>query len=343
MLDTIAKNFSLKSHPDSEVELVGELPSEFVATYRGEALGHLASHVELPGFRKGRIPHDLLVKHVGEVAVLEEAIEHAMRDLYPALIKQYDLDPVGRPQISITKLAPGNPVGLTIRTAVFPELTLPDYKTIAAGILEDEVKEPTDEEVEKTISTILESRSTEKDAEGKPILPELTDDFAKSLGDFATVSAFKEKLRDHMKQEGARIAKDKRRAALIDAILAKTTVETPRVFVESELEKMVAQMKDDIKRFGMTFEDYLKRTNKTEEALREEMRDDAKKRAKLQLTLNAIAEKESVKISAEEIEKEASHILEHFKDADRERVHIYVESVLRNEKTLTILEEVRAK
>ena len=120
--------------------------------------------------------------------------------------------------------------------------------------------------------------------------------------------------------------------------MEKTKIDTPRVFVVSEQEKMLAQMKDDVKRFGMNFEEYLKRISKTEDSLRSEFEKDAEKRAKLQLILNSIAEKEEIKVPSEEIEKEASHILEHFKDADRERVHIYVESMMKNEKVLSMLE-----
>jgi trigger factor len=120
--------------------------------------------------------------------------------------------------------------------------------------------------------------------------------------------------------------------------MEKTPMEIPLVFVASEQEKMIAQMKDDIKRFGMSFEEYLKRVNKTEDDLKKEFEKDAEKRAKLQLILNAIAEVEKITIPAEEIEKEAKHILEHFGSADRERVHIYVESVQKNERVLKLLE-----
>lgn len=338
MLTDIAKSFSLKKLPASEVELVGEVPFSEIEPHQEHALKHITEHLEMPGFRKGHVPADMARKQIGEIALLEEAVEHYIADLYPALIAEHKLEPIGRPQVQITKLAPGNPVGLTIRTYLYPEIKLPDYKKLAAGVKKEDAPAVTDEEVTKAIDAVRESHSTLKDADGKAILPEVTDAWVKEMGPFENVGQFTDKLKEHLTKEKEQATKEKRRAGIIDAVLEKTTIEIPTIFVEAELEKMIGQMKDDVKRFGMTFEDYLARLTKTEDDLRKEFRADAEKRAKLQLTLNAIAEKEEIKVAAEDIKHEAEHILAQFKDADRERVHIYVESVLKNEKTLSLLE-----
>jgi trigger factor len=89
---------------------------------------------------------------------------------------------------------------------------------------------------------------------------------------------------------------------------------------------------------GLKFEDYLKHTNKTEEAIRDEFRDQAKKRAKLQLTLNKIAELQKVEADPEAVEAEIKHAFEHFPDANPELVRIHIETVLKNEKVLQMLE-----
>lgn len=334
----IAGTFALKKLPSSEVELVGEIPFETVESHRKEAIAHLSENAELPGFRKGHIPEAILVQKMGEIAILEEAVEHVISHLYPALIETHKLDAIGRPTVAITKLAPGNPVGLTIRIAVFPLFELPDYKKLAAGIKEDAPGEVSEADIKNALDAILKSKSVKVDGSEELVTPELTDDFVRTLGEFETVADFTEKLKSHLKTEKEQAAKEKRRLAITEAIMEKTSMEIPLIFIASEQEKMIAQMKDDIKHFGMTFEDYLKRVNKTEETLKQEFEKDAEKRAKLQLILNAIGEKEEIKIPAEEIEKEAKHILEHFGDADRERVHIYVESVIKNEKVLQLLE-----
>lgn len=332
--EALAKAFTLKNLPDSEVELIGEVPAEVVGGYRAHALEHIAGDLELPGFRKGKVPHDLALKKVGEIAVLEHAVEDFVKDFYPELVEAQKLDVVGRPDIAITKLAPGNPVGLTFRAALYPEVTLPkDWKTVGAGVPLLPAEEVKDEEVGQTIESIRQSRKKGEE------LPELTDEFAKSVGAFETVEALKEQIKKGIGEEKARGMRDKRRGNIIDILVGKVKVEVPKIFVESELDKIMSQMKEDVARFGVTYEDYLKQIGKTEEELRAEFHDQALKRAKLQLTLNKIAAEEKVEADKEAVEKEMKHALEHFPDARPELVRIHIESVMRNEKVLTLLEE----
>jgi trigger factor len=115
-------------------------------------------------------------------------------------------------------------------------------------------------------------------------------------------------------------------------------VAVPRIFIESEQDKIIAQMKEDVSRFGLSYEDYLKRINKTEEALRNEFREQAAKRAKLQLALNKIAEVEKMEADKEAVDTEMKHALEHFPAASPELLRIHIETVLRNEKILQLLE-----
>jgi trigger factor len=152
------------------------------------------------------------------------------------------------------------------------------------------------------------------------------------------VDALKDQIRKGISEEKERTAKDQRRGKVIDALLEGVEVGIPRVFVESELEKIISQLKEDIMRFKVPYEEYLKQIGKTEEALRDDFREQAKKRAKLQLTLNKIAEDEKIEADKEAVEGEIKHALEHFPDANPELVGIHVSTVLRNEKVLRMLE-----
>lgn len=344
-IPALIEKFSLKNLPDSEVELSGEIPADILLPYRQQALQALMAEIEMPGFRKGHVPEDMILRKIGELGVIEESVEFFIRDFYPELIRAKKLDGIGRPEIRITKLALGNPVALLIRTAVFPMVVLPDYKKIASRVgREEEEPSVSEDDIKGAIENIRRSRTPkvesplQGDEKKEPVLPEFNDEFVRALGPFENVAQFTEKLKEEILKEKKQALKEKRRAHIIEDILAKTDIEIPRIFVESELDKAVAQMKEDVKRFEITFEEYLKRVNKKEEDMRADFREGARKRAKLQLTLNAIAGKEEIKVPAEDIEKEAAHILEHWKDSDRERIHIYVESVLRNEKVLALLE-----
>lgn len=334
----LAKSFTKKELPDSEVELVGSIPADDIAAYRDMALAHIVEHLELPGFRPGKVPSDMAVKKVGEMALLEEAVELFIKDFYPELIDALKIDAVGRPDIRVTKLAPGNPVELTVRAALYPKITLPkDWKKIGESISLETAVPATDEELAKTIESIQKSRAT-KDAEGKEVLPELTDEFAKSIGAFDSVAALTEQIRKGISEEKVRAARDARRGKIIDKVLDGTQVAIPRVFIESELDKIVGQMHEDVERMGLKFNDYLTHSGKTEEAIREDFKEQARKRAKLQLTLNKIAADERLEADTTAVDAELKHAIEHFPDANPELVRIHIETVLRNELALKLLE-----
>ena len=329
----ITKKFTFKELPQSEVEFVGEIPAEVVASYRDEALAHIASELDLPGFRKGHVPADIALKKIGEVALLEESVEVLVRDFYPALMLERKIDAVGRPNISITKLVPGEPVGLNVRTAVYPIVTVPNnWKGIAEKIPLEPAQPATDEEVDKTIEDLRKSRAVES------VLPELNDAFAKSLGAFESVAQLKEQVKKGIGEEKERAAKDTRRGKIIDQLLEKTTVAVPNIFVESELDKIMGQMREDVARFGMSYEDYLKRVNKTEEAVRNDFYEQGAKRAKLQLVLNKLAADEKVEAEQAAVDAEMKHAVEHFPEANFELLKIHIETVLRNELVLKMLE-----
>lgn len=353
----LIESFSLKTLPRSEVELAGEIPYDTLEPFRAEALKEMVTDMELPGFRKGHVPETMALARMGEPAILEEAVNHFLQEFYPALVLAKKIDAVGRPQIRITKparpddpgrsggLAPGNPVALTIQTAVYPEVKVPDaYKKIAAAVPPITAEEVTDKEFDEALDGLRKSRAGQNpilDAEGKPVLPELTDEFAQSVGSFKTLDELKEKLRDGIGEEKKRAAKDKRRGAIIEALLAETSVDMPAIFIESEIEKMLSQMRADVSRFGMEFEDYLKRIEKTEGALREELRESGEKRAKMQLMLNELANREDIKPEEADVEREFGHAIEHFPEADKEGLRIHIETILRNEKVLQLLESAK--
>lgn len=336
--EDLAKTFTRKELPESEIEFVGEVPTDTISSYREQALSHLALEMDLPGFRKGHVPQDIALKKVGEIAVLEEAVELFVRDFYPELITTLGIDAVGRPQISITKLAPGNPVGLMIRTTLYPQVSLPkDWQKIGAGIVSETPLPATDEEVDKTLEDVRQSKKIKKE-DGSEEVPELNDAFAKSIGAFDSLAALREQVTKGITEEKIRATKDKRRGHIIDALLEKTAVAVPKLFIDSELDKIMGQMREDVKRFGMQFDEYLKRMTKTEEGVRNEFREQAAKRAKLQLTLNKLAQEEKIEPEKEAVDSEMKHALEHFPDANPELLRVHIESVLRNEKVLKQLE-----
>ena len=343
--------------PNSVVEIEGEIDSDVFESYFTKALNKVGANLELDGFRKGKIPEHVLLDNVPEIRILEEMAELALGEHYPKILEEEKIDAISRPEIAITKLARKNPLGFKIKTAVLPVIKLSDYKENAKKIISkitDEEKNVTvsDEDLENTIMDIRKSRAQKKhmaevephvhkegeEHEHKEEIPELNDEFVQALGPFKNVEDFKEKLKINIKLEKGNALKEKTRLKIIEKIVEDSEMDLPEILIEVELDKILYRMESDITQMGLKFEDYLKHLNKTIENLRKDFKGDAEKKAKLALILNEIAKVEKIVADEEQVEKEVSAILEHYKDADPDRARMHAENVLTNEKIFQFLE-----
>jgi len=332
--------------PGSEVEFTGEIPVEVAETHRAKAIRKITKNIELPGFRKGHVPEEMALKQVGETELMKEIAELALGQSYADIVTDEKIDAIGRPQVTITKLAPGNPIGFKIKSAVFPKIELPDYKKLAEEERKKFKKADTvtvsEEDIEKELIRLQTMMTPQKkegdDSKETPKAPEINDEFAKSLGGFESLDDLKVKMKEQMLAETENKEKEKQRLTLAEAVIGKSKVEVPNLFIEGELDQMVASFADRVKRAGMEMDAYLKQSEKTLEDLRKEWRTDAEKRAKLQLVFNEIAKKEMITPDPGRLLKEVEHIKEHYPDADKESVAIYVTAQMTNEKVFEFLE-----
>ncbi len=344
----------ITKQPKSIIEIEAELEAEIFERYFEKAFKNISENMEIDGFRKGKAPENIVLSKVPEMYILEEMAQLAVSDHYPKIVLDEKLDVIDRPEISITKLARNNPLEFKIKTTVMPEFTLGDYKKLSKEINNEKEEEiiVTDEEVENTIMDIRKSRARNKQpvSEIKPEgsqnseqaeadLPEFNDEFVKAMGPFENVIDFKEKLKENLKLEKTNQAREKKRLKIVEKIIDATEIETPEILILSEIGKIIQRMESDISQMGLKFEDYLTQLKKTREDLEKDFRADAEKRVKLGLILNKLSKTENLFPSKEEIEKEANHIIEHYKGADPDQVRLYAENVLTNEKVFQFLEE----
>lgn len=348
------KDIKINPLPEREVEILGAITQERMSDMREKALKKLREEVELPGFRKGNAPENLVAQKIGEARLLEEAAEMALQEEYPKIIDENKIDAIGRPEITITKLAPGNPLEFKIKTYLMPEVKLEDYKKIAKEINKkekgDEVK-ATEKEVDDVIKNIRWNIAHEKIHKDNPELithdhpeikdedlPELDENLLKIIGDFKSVDDLKEKISENIQKEKEAKEKDKRRVKLIESVIEKSKIELPKIIIDGELDKMMAQFEDDIAKSGLSIEQYLTHIKKSIDDIKSEWKETATKRAKSQVILNEIAKEEGIAAKEEDIKKEMEHILSHHKDADRFRVRMYVDTFLTNELVFQFLE-----
>lgn len=288
----------------SEVEIKSSICADEFDAAIHETLLDFKDSVTIDGFRKGAAPEKVVRQKIGEATLLAEAAERAIGHAYGHILEDEKIDAIGSPKVSISKMAEGNELEFTILTAVLPVIEKFDYKKISGAENKKKIDavEVTDEELAK---------EKEKD-------PEVT----------------KEAL---LKAKEYR-SKEKRRLELVDALTKELDVVIPKVLIESELNQMIAQMRGDIERMGLSFTDYLKHLKKTEDELKSEWRPDAEKRVKLDLIIAHIAESEKLSPDAEKVEKEVKHAQEHYKDIDLARAKSYFSNMFLNQAVFEFLE-----
>lgn len=145
----------------TRVKLTVEVTFEELAPVIDHALAHIGEQIQVPGFRKGKVPGRIVEQRVGRAAVLEHAINDGMPDFYRQAIEQNDLRPLGQPEIEITKVPETTEVDdtleFTAEVDVRPELELPKWDEITVKVDDIEVSE---DAVQKRLDTLRERFGT---------------------------------------------------------------------------------------------------------------------------------------------------------------------------------------
>ncbi len=143
----------------SQAELIIEVSVEEAKPFIEDAAKRISKEVELKGFRKGKAPLDVIIKHVGEQTVYEEAFNAIVEETYPKAIEQEDLQVAGRANIDTEKIAPGNPIVYKATVPLMPKVELGNYKKLKTKKEEVEMDEA---KFDKTLEDIRAMRASEK-------------------------------------------------------------------------------------------------------------------------------------------------------------------------------------
>jgi len=131
---------------DTRVKITMTVPFEELRPAVDKAYKEIARRINLPGFRKGHVPSALIDQRFGREAVIEQALNEQLPDLYNAAVAENKLSPLGQPDIDVAKMEDGQPVEVTAEVDVRPDFEVPDVSQIAvtvdpAGVGDAEVDE----------------------------------------------------------------------------------------------------------------------------------------------------------------------------------------------------------
>ena len=120
------------------VKLSIEVSFDELSPHIDGAYKTLSERINIPGFRKGKVPSAMIDQRVGRGAVLDEAINAALPTFYSQAAKENDVLVIGRPNVDITELKDKEKLAFTVEVDVRPELTLPNFSEIEIKV--DDVK-----------------------------------------------------------------------------------------------------------------------------------------------------------------------------------------------------------
>ena len=227
--------------------------------------------------------------------------------------------------------------------------SLKGFEDQVVGMKVDETKDFTVEIPEDSSNKELAGKTIDFDLELKSVsekeLPELTDEFAKSLHpNVSNLDELKEQIKDGIRSEKETKNEEALKMEIVQKLIEATDFPIPDVLIERELNNMETKMERQLQQSGVTFEDYLDQIDKTKDDLREEWKPKAEDNVAAAIILHKIAEKEEIEVSDEEIEEEVKkHINQmgqSIEDQDEHNLHrlkSYIHDIKKNEKIFDFL------
>jgi len=375
-------------------KLTVEVDAETFNKALDQAFKKVQKQLNVPGFRKGRVPRQIFEQRFGVESLYQDALDIVLPDAYSNAIDETGIEPVAQPEIDIEQIGKGQSLIFTADVTVKPEVKLGQYKGLEVPKVNTEV---TDEDVEAELKELqkrhaelvvkedepaeqgdtvvidfegfvdgeafeggkAENHSLElgsdsfipgfeeqligvkagdekevqvtfpeeyhaEELAGKPavfkvkvhevkqlVLPELDDDFAVDVDDeVETLDALKEKIKNRLKDEKEHAAKHEVENAVLEKAAENAEIDIPEVMIDNEVDRMVKEFDQRLQQQGLNLELYTQFSGQDIDNLKETMREDAEKRVRVNLMLEAIVKAESIDVTEEEVEKELQNMAE---------------------------------
>ncbi len=143
----------------TRVRLTVEVPFEELTPSLDAAYKRIGAQVNVPGFRKGKVPARLIDQRFGRGVVLQEAVNDAMPRLYTNAVRENDVEVLGQPEVEVTEFVDGEALKFTAEVDIRPDITLPDLASLSVTVDDADVS---DEEVDEQVENLRERFGTLK-------------------------------------------------------------------------------------------------------------------------------------------------------------------------------------
>lgn len=322
----------------TKIKIEAQIPwTEFFKFYQ-RSIKELGNDLEIPGFRKGQAPIEIIEKNFDPSQIQFKAANLCLEETWPKIILENKIEAISQPKIEIKKIAKDNPFEFSAEVEILPEIKLPNYKEIAKTIAKKEVQVE-DKEINDTINWLYNSR---KDL-GKNLT--IGDKWAQSLGNFKTLEELKTNIRQGITLEKENAEIKRQREEFLEKMVEKTEIEIPEIMLEREKAHLLENLKKNVdEQLKISFDQYLKNIKKTQEELEKEIKEFAKKQLKKDFIIYEIEKRENVTVTKEEIESRINEILKIYpdiesakKEVDLDNLKLYIEDEIKKEKVFKLL------
>ncbi|MFD1426398.1 trigger factor [Kroppenstedtia sanguinis] len=387
----------MKANWDQNENNRGVLTVEVDEEKLGEALNQafkkVVKDVNLPGFRKGKVPRPIFEKRFGVEALYQDAVEILVPEAYQSAVEETGIEPVDQPEIDIEQLEKGTPFIFKATVTVKPEVKLGDYKGLEVpekdfSVTEEDVEaelkrmqerqgqlNPVEEgtveekdrvtldfegfvdgesfeggkaegytlevgsgqfipgfeeqliglkpEEEKEVQVTFPEEYHAEELAGKEAvfhvkvheikrleLPQLDDEFAQDVSELDTLDELKKDIENKLREQKSKEEENYKRNSLVEKASELAEIDLPDVMVEHEIDHMLQHFEQQLQMQGINLDQYVQFTGQERSELREQFKEDAEKKVRANLVLEAIAAQENVEVSDEETEAEVKKLAE---------------------------------
>ena len=150
-------NTTIEKQPENVVKVDIEIPAKDAVNYYNDAAKRLAQYVNIPGFRKGKAPRNIVEQNIGEERIKHEALENALPRIFSQVIKENNFDVVAQPYVESYDFKIGEDLKIVAKLELRPEVTLGQYKGLTVDV---DAYKTEEDALQKSIDGLLQQHAT---------------------------------------------------------------------------------------------------------------------------------------------------------------------------------------
>lgn len=336
--------YTRKDVNDHTVDITISIPKDNFKHSYDLLVKDYAKDADIKGFRKGKVPADLISNQMKEVIKLETFERIAPLYINTALNKE-SLEPIAPPEYTdIPKLLDDLDISFTIRVTLMPKFKLGDVGKIK---IKKEKLAVEDKEVEGAIEELKNTQQTKE----KDINDKWAQEIAKLINahDVKNLKDLRDKIKDALQKQKDHYQLHQLQDEALRKGIEVSKIQIPEPAIKFEASEREKAFVEDMKKRGVKIEDFLKANNITIEKMRELWMKDAKDALEADTFLNLYSREKNIDITDEELEKKIEAIKISQPNADKNifsnpQWKEYIKNVERKEKGFRLfVEEVLGK